>query len=62
MKQTMELSLQVKLGSIARHSQEMVAPDGHDFDRVSLMVLLEDPEVAEWMASMDSDGLLPVLR
>jgi hypothetical protein len=55
-------SLLVKLGSIVRHSEELLSPDGHDFDRASIGSLLGDPEVVEWMAAADGMALLPVRR
>lgn len=56
------LSLLVKLGSIARHAQELDGPDGQNADLVALRVLLNDDEVVEWMALASSLSLLPVLR
>jgi hypothetical protein len=55
-------SLLVKLGSIARHTEELLSDDGHAFDRAALNGLLTDPEVVEWMADADQMALLPVLR
>lgn len=56
------LSVLVKLGSIARHAEEMLSPDGHEFDRAAIAALLADPEVAAWMAAADALALLPVSR
>jgi hypothetical protein len=56
------LSLIVKLGSIARHAEEFLSPDGHDFDRHAIESLLADLEVQTWMASADALALLPVKR
>jgi hypothetical protein len=55
-------SLLMKLGSIARHVEEMLSPGGHYFDRNALETLLSDPEVKEWMAAADALALLPVKR
>jgi hypothetical protein len=55
-------SVLVKLGSIARHSEEMLSPGGHDFDRQAIIGLLADPEVQEWMDAADRLALLPVPR
>lgn len=55
-------TLLVKLGSIAVHVEELLSPDGHNFDRVALNDLLRDPEVAAWRESMDAMALLPVKR
>lgn len=54
--------LLVKLGSIARHAQELVSPDGHEFDKIALSSLLDDADVVAWMEDMDAAALLPVLR
>lgn len=56
------LTLLSKLGSIIVHTDEMIAPFGHAFDRVSLEQLMADPEVKEWLASMDKMALLPKKR
>jgi hypothetical protein len=55
-------SLLCKLGSIARHADELLSPQGHVFDRAAIERLLEDPEVKGWMAEMDKLSLLPVAR
>lgn len=52
----------VKLGSIARHAEELVGPGGHSADRAAIEALLQDPAVAEFMAEADRLALLPVLR
>jgi hypothetical protein len=52
----------VKLGSIARHAEELLSPDAHEFDAAAIRSLLADPEVVEWMASADALSLLPVGR
>lgn len=56
------ISLLVKLGSIAVHVDEMLSPDGHDFDRIALQQLIADPEVAEWIKQMDGMAMLPKKR
>lgn len=56
------LTLLVKLGSIAVHVDEMLAPRGHPLDRVALHSLLADPEVKEWVAQMDAMAMLPKKR
>jgi hypothetical protein len=55
-------SLLVKLGSIARHVEELRSPDGHGFDERAIDALLADPEVRDWMAAADGLALLPVRR
>ena len=57
-----ELSLLIKLGSIAVHADEMLSPGGHDFDRIALMGLMDDPEVKEWIKQMDAMAFLPKKR
>lgn len=56
------MSLLVKLGSIAVHTEELMSPDGHSFDRVALDDLLRDHEVMQWRKEMDAMALLPVKR
>lgn len=55
-------SLVIKLGSIARHAEELLSIHGHDLDRESIVALLNDPEVIDWMKQADRLALLPVLR
>lgn len=65
MKQTItapRLSLLVKLGSIAVHADEMLSPQGHQFDKIAIRSLLEDSEVKEWIKQMDASALLPRKR
>jgi len=57
-----EFPLLVKLGSIIRHAEEAISDQGHHFDVAAVETLLEDPDVAKWMAAMDKLGLLPVKR
>jgi hypothetical protein len=56
------VSVLVKLGSIARHLEEMTGPGGHHFDVAAVTSLLADPEVKAWMAEADALALLPVSR
>ena len=56
------LSVLVKLGSIAVHSDEMLSPDGHAFDKTALEQLLQDVEVVAWLAAMQSQALVPLKR
>jgi len=51
-----------KLGSIAIHTQELLSPDGHQFDRVALTTLLADPDVTAWLEEMDSAAMVPKMR
>lgn len=56
------VSLLVKLGSIAVHVDEMLSPKGHDYDKVAIQQLLNDPEVKPWIESMTDMAMLPVKR
>jgi hypothetical protein len=56
------LGLLVKLGSIAVHTEEMLSPGVHAFDKVALEALLNDETVRLWLKRMDDAGLLPVKR
>ncbi len=56
------VTLLVKLGSIAVHTEEMMSPKGHHFDKATLDALLNDPEVREWLEAMGAQALLPVKR
>lgn len=57
-----DAALLVKLGSIVVHAEEMLSPNGHQFDRIAIESLLNDASVVAWMASMGAMGLLPVKR
>lgn len=57
-----DMTLLIKLGSIAVHVDEMLSPRGHEFDRVALQSLLEDPEVKVWIDEMDKLALVPKKR
>lgn len=52
----------VKLGSIARHAEEMLSDDGHVYDADAIKGLLADEDVQRWMAAADRLALLPVVR
>ena len=55
-------ALLCKLGSIAVHADELISPDGHQFDHVALASLMADAEVQEWIAAMDGAAMLPKKR
>lgn len=57
-----DMTLLIKLGSIAVHADEMLSPRGHEFDKVALQGLLEDPEVKVWIDEMDKLALVPKKR
>jgi hypothetical protein len=52
----------VKLGSIARHVEELCGPQPHVLDQHALKALIADPEVQEWMKAADNMALLPLPR
>lgn len=56
------MSLLVKLGSIAVHTEEMLSPSGHGFDKIAIQQLLDDVEVKQWLNAMDKLALLPQKR
>lgn len=57
-----ELAILVKLGSIAVHVEEMMSPDGHGADKISLEALLDEPDLKAWIEQMDKIGLMPKKR
>lgn len=57
-----EVTVLIKLGSIAIHAEEMMSPKGHEFDRIALNGLLADPEIKQWLAAMDRLAFLPKKR
>jgi hypothetical protein len=56
------ITLLVKLGSIAVHAQELLSPDGHQFDKIALESALRDPEVVAWLKEMDAAAMVPKVR
>ena len=54
------LALLSKLGSIIVHTEELLSPHGHPFDKEALGQLLEDEEVREWIEQMGP--FLPLKR
>lgn len=54
------LSLLAKLGSIIVHTDELLSPTGHGYDKIALQQLIKDPEVQQWIKDMGA--LLPVKR
>lgn len=57
-----DVTVLIKLGSIAIHAEEMMSPTGHEFDRIALNGLLNDPEIKTWLAAMDRLAFLPKKR
>lgn len=55
-------ALLAKLGSVIVHAEELLSPDGHDFDRIALEQLLRDPDVRTWLETMNRAALIPKRR
>lgn len=58
----LSVGLASKLGSIVVHADEMLSPSGHDFDKITMIQLLRDSEVMDWITKMDKMALLPKKR
>ena len=56
------IGLLVKLGSIVVHVDEMLSPDGHEFDRGAVEIGMADSELKAWIAAMTKLAMLPVKR
>ena len=54
------VALLSKLGSIAVHADEFTSAGAHEYDRIAIRSLLDDPEVRQWIADMKA--FLPVKR
>jgi hypothetical protein len=54
------LTLLCKLGSLAVHIDEALSDDSHLYDWTAIHMLLDDPEVKQWIADMGP--LLPKKR
>lgn len=52
----------IKLGSIARHAEELIDPGGHPLDAEAIRGLLADPEIIAVLDALDRLALLPVKR
>lgn len=55
-------TLLIKIGSAIVHIEELLSPDGHQFDRAALDACLNDPEVMAWIKAMDKMAFLPQKR
>lgn len=53
-------SLLMKIGSIVVHAEEALSNQGHDFDVCTILSLLQDQEVQQWIKAMGP--LLPRKR
>jgi hypothetical protein len=54
------LTLLCKLGSLAVHVDEALSDDSHHYDWTAIHLLLDDPEVKQWITDMGA--LLPKKR
>lgn len=54
------ISLASKLGSIAVHVEEYFSKEGHEFDRIETVQLINDPEVKAFL--FENRALLPAKR
>jgi hypothetical protein len=53
----------VKLGSLIVHYEEFTAPNsGHEFDKLAIDAIRQQPDVREWFTQMDNMGMLPKKR
>ena len=55
-------ALLAKLGSAIVHIDEMLSPEGHQFDEIAMAAVLGDAEVREWLKEMNALAMLPVKR
>lgn len=55
-------ALLCKLGSIIVHTDELLSPFGHEFDREALKALMADADVQAWLRGMGEMALVPVKR
>jgi len=55
-------SVLAKLASIAVHAEEMLSADGHQFDRLALQTLLNDPEVLAFLEAGRHLAMIPEKR
>lgn len=55
-------ALTIKLASIAVHADELLSPEGHDFDRGAIVGLLADPEVRAFLDDPANRVYLPLKR
>lgn len=62
MKTLAENSVIIKLASLAVHADEMLSPQGHQFDQETIKSILADDEVKRFLSEMDKLALLPLRR
>lgn len=57
----MEELLKMKLGCLIVHVEEFLSAYGHEVDRLQILSALEDPDIKEFIKSIDP-VMLPVKR
>lgn len=58
----MKQTLWLKLGCIAVHAEELISPDGHEFDKEALRGLLQDAEVRRFLDAPKNKVYFPRKR
>ena len=56
------MSLLSKVGSLILHAEEFMSYTGHFVDKTEFDRLMVDPEIKEWLQSMDELALVPKKR
>ena len=57
-----DAKLLCKLGSIVIHIEELISSKGHPYDKSSLLGLLADEDINNWLTQMDKLALIPKKR
>lgn len=55
-------ALLAKIGSALVHAEELLSPNGHDYDRQAFQALMGLPEVRRWIEAMESMAMVPKKR
>lgn len=55
-------ALLAKLGSVIVHAEELLSPGGHEFDKLTMVAVIGDAEVQEWLRAMGALAMLPAKR
>ena len=56
------MAVLAKLSAIVVHYEEWQSDQGHPFDKTSLDMAINDPEVQAWVRNMTTLGFAPVKR
>lgn len=57
-----QTALLAKIASLVVHADELLSPNGHQFDRDAFTSLIQDQEVREWIDAMTELALAPKKR